>query len=182
MKLKILKSLLFCFFIIITSCSSDDSSNNSNQTISLKINGQTVTANVTQAYMNRAESIDRQTLFIEAENNQYKFNLKLIDNYNTNNSNMLTGDYNFENINTSTDYSEFFIYQKISGQFQLYHFPESSAYNVSFCNNNKISATFTAYLESIEGEDITVDGVLVPFIIEITDGQFTNISYTVNEL
>ncbi len=182
MKLKILKSFLFCFLIIITSCSSDDSNNNSNQTISLKINGQTVTANVTQAYMNRVESIDRQTLFIVAENDQYKFNLKLIDTYNANNSNMLMGVYNFENINSTVDYSEFFVYHKINGQSQLYHFPESATYNVSFCNDNRISATFNAYLESSEGEDITVNGVLVPFIVNITDGQFTTISYTVNEL
>ncbi|WP_445719402.1 hypothetical protein [Flavobacterium sp.] len=182
MKLKILKSLLFCFFITIFSCSSDESTNNSSNSISLKINGEIVIANVTQAYMNRAQSIDRQTLFIVAENNDYKFNLKLIDNYNTNSSNMLTGDYDFENISTSIDYSEFFIYQKISGVSQLFHYPGTSFYNVNSCNDNKISATFNAYLESVDGEDITVDGVLVPFIMNISDGEFTNIKYTVNEL
>lgn len=165
----------------ITACSSDDASTNSNQTITLKVNGQNVTANITQAFMNRAESIDKQTLFIEAENNQYKFNLKLIDAYNSTNSSMLTGNYDFENINTALNYSEFFIYHKISGANISYHLPVHSSYNVNFCNGNKISATFSANLESVDGEDITVDGVLVPNIITITNGQFNNINYSVNE-
>ncbi|MGV7104943.1 hypothetical protein [Flavobacterium sp. U410] len=164
-------------------CSNDDSSS-SNQTISLKINGENVTATVTQAFMYKSQSIDRQTLFIEAENDNYKFNLKLIDEYNSNDNSFSNGDYDFANIYSSLDYSEFFIYYKVSGQTNLYHYPDSSLYNVNFCDGvaNKISATFSAYLTSVDGEDITVDGVLVPYIIEITEGQFNNIEYTVTEI
>lgn len=175
--------VLVMLTLLSFACSNDDSSS-SNQTISLKINGENVTATVTQAFMYKSQSIDRQTLFIEAENDNYKFNLKLIDEYNSNDNSFSNGDYDFANIYSSVDYSEFFIYYKVSGQTNLYHYPDSSLYNVNFCDGvaNKISATFSAYLTSVDGEDITVDGVLVPYIIEITEGQFNNIEYTVTEI
>lgn len=181
----IMKKIIVLVMLTLLSfaCSNDDSSS-SNQTISLKINGENVTATVTQAFMYKSQSIDRQTLFIEAENDNYKFNLKLIDEYNSNDNSFSNGDYDFANIYSSLDYSEFFIYHKVSGQTNLYHYPDSSLYNVNFCDGvaNKISATFSAYLTSVDGEDTIDDGVLIPYIIEITEGQFNNIEYTVTEI
>lgn len=178
--------ILFLVTMVTLSCSSDDSSSsssNSSQTISLKINGQSITANVTQSFVNRASSINRQTLFIEAENSEYKFDLKIIDEYNSTDNSFPIGNYDFANASSTVNYSEFFIYHKVSGQTNLYHYPENSMYNVSFCDGvaNKISATFSAYLTSVDGEDITVDGVLIPYIIDVTSGEFNNIEFDVYE-
>lgn len=185
---KVLKSIcLLLILLVVASCSSgsDDSitPTSANNTITLKLNGVLQTATVTSAILAKAQQINHKTLFIVAENTEYKFNLKLISDYNDSSDAIPLGQYNFDNVQTAVFYSEFFIYHKINGVNVSFHFPDASIYNISSCNSNEknISGSFTSMLHSVNGEDTNQGGVFVPNIIEITNGVLNNIEYTVTE-
>lgn len=183
-----LKSIFLFLIVFVTSCSSSDDSNmvdeDVSQTIKMVLNGQNIVANVTSATLVKAQQIGYKTMFIVAENSEYKFNLKLISNYNDCSDAIPLGEYDYANIQTAAFYSEFSVYHKINGNNVSFHFPDNAIYLVNASNGveKKISATFTSNLHSVDGEDTYVQGVFIPDIIEITNGSFNNIVYTVTNI
>ena len=183
-----LKSVFLILIIIIIGCSSnsDDSPTTtaSNNTISLKVNGVAQTATVTTAMLLKAESINHKTLYIEAENSQYKFRLKLISDYNNSLNSIPLGNYNVDNIQTAVFYAEFNILFKLpAGNTASYHHPGTILYDVTSCDSNqkKVTASFSCLLDNGPDDDFYVNNVFIPSIVEITEGSINNIEYTVTE-
>jgi PBP1b-binding outer membrane lipoprotein LpoB len=175
--------LLTVFLAGCSKSSTDEIVQDDTQIFSLKLNGQSITADITSAQLVKAQSIDRKTVFIVAENAEYKFNLKMISSYNDGADSINLGEYDFANAQTTVYYAEFFVYHKINGNNYSYHFPDMALSNVSSCSSTekKISGTFRSNLHSVSGQDTYVNGVFIPGTIEINNGIFSNIEYTVTE-
>lgn len=175
--------LLTVFLAGCSKSSTDEIIQDDTQVFSLKLNGQSITADITSAQLVKTQSIDRKTVFIVAENAEYKFNLKMISSYNDGADSINLGEYDFANAQTTLYYAEFFVYHKINGINYSYHFPDIALSNVSSCSSTekKISGTFRSNLHSVNGQDTYVNGVFIPDTIEINNGIFSNIEYTVTE-
>ncbi|MVO08408.1 hypothetical protein GOQ30_04420 [Flavobacterium sp. TP390] len=150
----------------------------------MKVNGVAQTATVTTALLAKAESINHKTLYIEAENSQYKFRLKLISDYNNSLNSIPLGNYNVDNIQTAVFYAEFNILFKLpTGNTASYHHLGTVLYDVTSCDSNqkKVTASFSCFLDNGFDDDFYDSNVLIPTTVEITEGNIDNIEYTVTE-
>lgn len=166
-------------FLVLTSlfflgCSSDSGDSGSG-TITMKFNGKPITAKVTSVTLTYIDG-EGKRLDISAENKSNTFQIALAstsmgEEFNSN-------EYSFENSNFDDNQALLYTSYKVGGNTYGEHFPsEVSIYKTSQdVNNNTISGTFTATLDKAGAMQ---DEIETPEQIIITEGNFSNLKYTV---
>lgn len=167
-------------FLVLSSlfflgCSSDSDDSNSG-TITMKFNGESITAKVTSATLTYVDGGGGKRLDISAENKSNTFQLAFSststgEEFNTN-------EYSFENSNFDDNQALLFTSYKVGNDTYGEHLPSAvSIYKTSQdLNNNTISGTFTATLDKIGSSQ---DEIETPEQINITEGKFSNLKYTI---
>lgn len=144
-------------------------------TISMKFNGEQISARVTSATLTYIDGAGKR-FDISAENNSNTFQIAIAST--SMNEEFNTNEYTDENANLDDNQGLFYTSYKVGGNTYGEHMPSDvSIYKTQQdINNNVISGTFTSVLEKV-GE--LQNQVNTPDEIVITEGKFNNIKYDV---
>ncbi len=164
-------------FLAIASCSDDDNDstpNNEQGTITAKINGQQWTGDVSSVTLIRVESEGAQRFDISAEDDDIRLLLAATGAY-TESGAMTLGTYTFP------QGALFVPSYKVNGNYFGEHIPEEGTMVITAVNptTKKISGTFTFVANKV---GTLQNQVTTPEVLTVTEGQFTNLTYTITDL
>lgn len=183
---KILSIVLLLVSIFFTACSSDDNNNNSESSLSATINGKewkptkinSVTLVKIPGYGQRFDII--------AQDDSIRLSLAFSSEL-TNNDGMPLKQYNFfedpeENQISDALFINTYLYANENTLTE--HFPKSGKITITSIDTAKktVSGTFSFRSEKEDFEDSKIKDVAptpTPKVFEVTNGVFTNLSYTV---
>lgn len=175
-------ALAVVLLIAYTSCSSDDSNDTSETpttTVRALVNGTEWIGNVTSATVLRVASANQQRFDITAENAFNRMNLSCAATL-TNNETIPLGTYTFTYGPNETDALFMFSYFVGSSSF-MEHFTQQGTLTITAVDaaNKRISGTF-----SFNGDKVgsLQETIVTPENITVTEGSFTNLSYTLMNL
>ncbi len=174
---KITFVVLFFGITLLSGCSSD-SEDSSHQTISFKMNGVSKTAVVTSAILYNSWTTQEKWLEIVAQTNENTFMLRFFNVYSDDNG-IPIGNY----ISTANIDNGIYLSYRINGNnFNTHYLPDDGILTLTSVNSDakKATGTFHQVLHAVgHTEDFVFEGVNIPYEINITDGVFTSIRYTV---
>jgi len=165
-------------FLAIVSCSSDDDNDsapdNNQGTITAKINGQPWTGEVSSVTLIRVEAEGAQRFDISAEDDDIRLLLAATGTY-TESGAMTLGTYTFP------QGALFVPSYKVNGNYFGEHMPEEGTMIITAVNpgTRKISGTFSFVADKA---GTLQNQVTTPEVLTVTEGQFTNLTYTVMDL
>lgn len=164
-------------FLAVASCSSDNEDSPATigeGTITAKINGENWTGTVSSVTLIRVASENAQRFDISAEDSSQRLSLAIESAYTTE-AGMPLASYNFP------DNALFLNSYKINGNYYGEHMPETGTLTITSINTStkKISGTFS-FTNTKSG--VLQTQIVTPEVVEVTEGNFTNLSYTVLDL